>query len=80
MYSTRMTMEERLLAADVAISNAMYEILDELQEQGLIYQIPGGRSLLLTDTGRQKAGELEKKYLKGTEETSPVTKNQKIKC
>jgi len=39
-----------------------FEILDELQGQGLIRQIPGGKSLLLNDKGKQKARELIKKY------------------
>ena len=41
-----------------------FEILDEIQKQKLIYQIPGGKSLLLTDEGKQKALELKEKYLK----------------
>jgi hypothetical protein len=40
-----------------------FEILNELQEQRLIYQIPGGKSLILTDDGKQKAEELRQKYL-----------------
>jgi hypothetical protein len=40
-----------------------FEILNELQEQRLIYQIPGGKSLILTKDGKQKAEELRKKYL-----------------
>ena len=41
-----------------------FEILDEIQKQKLIYQIPGGKSLTLTDEGKQKALELKEKYLK----------------
>jgi hypothetical protein len=41
-----------------------FEILDEIQKQKLIYQIPGGKSLILTDEGKQKALELKEKYLK----------------
>jgi hypothetical protein len=40
-----------------------FEVLDELQNQGLINQIPGGKSLLLNDKGKQKALELIKKYI-----------------
>ena len=40
-----------------------FEVLDELQSQGLIWQIPGGKSLLLNDKGKQKALELIKKYI-----------------
>jgi len=40
-----------------------FEILAEIQKQQLIYQIPGGKSLLLTDEGKQKAEELKRKYL-----------------
>ena len=41
-----------------------YEIMDDLQSQGLIRQIPGGKSLTLTDEGKQKALELKEKYIK----------------
>jgi hypothetical protein len=40
-----------------------FEILNEIQNQRLIYQIPGGKSLVLTDEGKQKAEELRRKYL-----------------
>ena len=40
-----------------------FEVLDELQSQDLINQIPGGKSLLLNDEGKQKARELIKKYV-----------------
>jgi hypothetical protein len=40
-----------------------FEVLDELQSQGLIHQIPGGKSLLLNEKGKQKALELLKKYV-----------------
>jgi len=40
-----------------------FEILTEIQKQKLIYQIPGGKSLILTDEGKQKAEELRRKYL-----------------
>ncbi|UCH92519.1 MAG: transposase [Candidatus Aminicenantes bacterium] len=40
-----------------------FEILNELQNQRLIYQIPGGKSLILTDEGKQKAEQLRQKYL-----------------
>lgn len=40
-----------------------FEVIDELQSQGLIRQIPGGKSLLLHEKGQQKAQELIKKYI-----------------
>jgi hypothetical protein len=40
-----------------------FEVLDELQGQCLIWQIPGGTSLLLHEEGKQKARELIKKYI-----------------
>jgi hypothetical protein len=40
-----------------------FEILDEIQKQNLIYQIPGGKSLILTDEGKQKAEEIRRKYM-----------------
>jgi len=40
-----------------------FEHLAELKEQQLIYPIPGGKSLLLTDKGKQKVEELKRKYL-----------------
>jgi len=40
-----------------------FEVLDELQSKCLILQIPGGKSLLLNDKGKQKARELIKKYI-----------------
>jgi len=40
-----------------------FEILDEIQNQKLIFQIPGGKSLILTDKGKQKAEELRRQYL-----------------
>lgn len=39
-----------------------FEILNALQEQNYIWQIPGGKSLLITDEGKQKCIELQKKY------------------
>ena len=41
-----------------------FEVLDELQQGRLIWQIPGGKSLILTDEGKQKALELKEKYIK----------------
>jgi hypothetical protein len=41
-----------------------FEVLDELQQGRLISQVPGGKSLILTDEGKQKALELKEKYLK----------------
>ena len=40
-----------------------YEILDQLQNQELIRLTPGGKSLTVTEKGKQKAGELKKKWL-----------------
>jgi hypothetical protein len=39
-----------------------FDILNALQDQNLIYQIPGGKSLLVTDEGMKKCRELQKKY------------------
>jgi hypothetical protein len=41
-----------------------FEVLDKLQQGRLISQVPGGKSLILTDEGKQKALELKEKYLK----------------
>jgi len=40
-----------------------FEILNELEKQRLIYQIPGGKSLILTDEGKKKVEQLKHKYL-----------------
>ena len=40
-----------------------FEVLHELQSQGLLHQIPGGKSLFLHEKGKQKALELIKKYI-----------------
>lgn len=40
-----------------------FEVLDELEQQGLIHLVPGGKSLFLKDKGKQKAQELLKKYM-----------------
>jgi len=40
-----------------------FEHLKELADQRFIYQIPGGKSLLLTDEGKQKVDQLKRKYL-----------------
>ena len=40
-----------------------YEILDQLQTQGLIRLTPGGKSLTVTEEGKKKARELKKKWL-----------------
>ena len=45
-----------------------FEVLDELQKQDLIYQVPGGKSLLLYEKGKEKARELIKKYIEENEE------------
>ena len=41
-----------------------FEVLDELQQGRLIRQVPGGKSLILTDEGKQKALKLKEKYIK----------------
>jgi len=38
------------------------EALQELENRGLIHQVPGGKSLTVTDQGKQEAEELKKKY------------------
>lgn len=43
-----------------------YEILDELKLQGLIRFIPGSRSLIITEKGKQAAEELKKRLLDKT--------------
>jgi hypothetical protein len=40
-----------------------FEHLAVLQEQRLIRQVTGGKSLVLTDEGKEKVEELKKKYL-----------------
>ena len=40
-----------------------FDVLDELERQRLIHQIPGGKSLFLTDEGKQKAENLRQKYM-----------------
>ena len=40
-----------------------FEHLAELQEQRLIRQVPGGKSLILLDEGKKKAELLKEKYL-----------------
>jgi hypothetical protein len=40
-----------------------FEILDEIQNQRFILQLPGDQPLILTNDGKQKAEELRKKYL-----------------
>jgi hypothetical protein len=40
-----------------------FEHLAVLQEQRLIRQVPGGKSLVLTDEGKQKVEQLKRKYL-----------------
>lgn len=39
-----------------------FEVLDDLQSDGLIYSVPGGKSLILKDLGIEKAMELIDKY------------------
>lgn len=38
------------------------EALQELENRGLIHQVPGGKSLKVTDRGKQEAEELKKKF------------------
>ena len=45
-----------------------YEILDELENQGLIREIRGGKSLLVTEKGKKTAIELKKKWFNKTNE------------
>jgi hypothetical protein len=45
-----------------------YEILEELQNQGLIRRTPGARSLTVSEKGKQAAEELKKKLLDKTNE------------
>ena len=40
-----------------------FDILNELEKQRMIYQIPGGRSLNLIDNGKNMVEQLKKKYL-----------------
>jgi hypothetical protein len=40
-----------------------FEDIEELQNQDLIYQVPGGKSLFLYKKGKEKALELLKKYI-----------------
>jgi hypothetical protein len=40
-----------------------FEELDKLQSQDLIQQVPGGKSLVLYEKGKEKARELMKKYI-----------------
>jgi len=47
-----------------------YEILDELKNRGLIRLIPGGKTLFVTEKGKQTALELKKKWLNETHEQS----------
>lgn len=44
-----------------------YEILEELQNQGLIRLTPGSRSLIIMDKGEQAAKELKKRLLVNTD-------------
>jgi hypothetical protein len=44
-----------------------YEILDELENQGLIRCTPGGKSLTVTEKGKQASLELKKKLLANTD-------------
>jgi hypothetical protein len=40
-----------------------FEHMAKLQEQRFIRQVPGGKSLILTDEGKQKVEQLKRKYL-----------------
>ena len=46
-----------------AFKGYRFEALDELEKQEFIRQVPGGKSLLLTDEGKQKAEQLKRMYL-----------------
>ena len=41
-----------------------FDVVDELERQGWIRPIPGGKSLFLTDKGKERAEELKAKYFK----------------
>jgi hypothetical protein len=43
-----------------------YEVVQELETQGLIRLIPGGKSLLVTEKGKKTAIELKKKWFNKT--------------
>jgi hypothetical protein len=45
-----------------------YEVVQELETQGLIRLIPGGKSLLVTEKGKKTAIELKKKWFNKTNE------------
>jgi DNA-binding PadR family transcriptional regulator len=45
-----------------------YEILDELENQGLIREIRGGKSLLVTEKGKKTALKLKEKWFNKTNE------------
>jgi hypothetical protein len=49
-----------------------FEILNDLQTQQLIYQIPGGKSLILTNEGKQKVELLKRKYLAAPRSMNPA--------
>lgn len=40
-----------------------FEVLNELQEEGMIYTFPNGKSAIIPQKGIEKAEELKKKYL-----------------
>ena len=51
-----------------AFKGYRFEALDELEKQKFIWQVPGGKSLLLTDEGKQIAEQLKRKYLGNQED------------
>jgi hypothetical protein len=41
----------------------LFEVLNELEQEKLIHQIKNGKSVILTDTGRQAAEKLKLKFV-----------------
>lgn len=41
-----------------------FKVLNELEDENLLFQIRNGKSIILTKEGEEKAEELKKKYLK----------------
>jgi len=48
-----------------AWSGYLFEIVNELQQQRLIFQYPRTKLLIMTDSGKKKAEELKQKILPG---------------
>jgi len=41
----------------------LFEVLNELQDDEMIYQFKNGKSVIILDEGRKKAEQLKQKYL-----------------